>query len=511
MRILAIVLLAAAAGAAPAASAAPPPPTSEQATPAPGPSVSAVPTPTLPGRPAQAGVPELPPPPFPELDAKAVAAIKLPAPTRAMTLQEALDYARVNQPSLVAARARLVGVQAEAGIPRALYLPRVAATAQLYEGTTNNTTGRYTATYGLDLPRVGATAVGTTSWNPTASSLAGIGLRQEIFDFGRIAALEQAADAAVEAESGFADAMRLDVIYAVEKSYYAVQTAKGVLGAADAAYRRSKLNFDTATAGVRVGLRDPIELTRAESDLARFDVARVRARAGLTAAQGVYAAVVGVPDTLLDSAGAPAPPPPSPELADAFTRALANDPILRERQARTRQQEAQTRAIAAELRPDISLTTTLMGGAGGATPTSGTLTSGSGFLPNVPNWDAGLVFTWPLLDFGVKARENASQALESARKAEVREQIQRLNASVQSAYVGFLAAEQALPALEKTYRAATANYEQAEARFKHELGSSVELADAQALLTAAEVDVTIGRFEVLKTRAGLARAIAENL
>lgn len=435
----------------------------------------------------------------------------MPQPTRAMTLPEALDYARVNQPSLVAARARLSGVQAEAGIPRALYLPRVGATAQAFEGTANNTTATYTATYGLDLPRIGATAVGTKGWDPSTSTLVGLGLRQEVFDFGRISALEQAADAAVEAERGAADAMRLDVVYAVENAYYAVHTAKGVLGAAEAAYARSKLNYDTAQAGVRVGLREPIELTRAASDLARFDVARVRARAGLTAAQAVFAAVVGVPDTLLDSAGMASPPPPSPTLQDAFTSAMAHDPILRERQARVLEQQARTRSIAAELRPDLSLTTTLSGRAGGALPSSGVASSGNGALPDVPNWDVGLVLTWPLLDFGVKARENASRALESARQAEVQEQVQRLNTTVQGAFVDLMAAQQALPALEKTFTAARANYDQAEARFRNELGTSVELADAQALLTAAEVDVTIGRFQVLRARAGLARAIAENL
>ena len=432
-------------------------------------------------------------------------------PRKAMTLQEALEYSAVHQPSLVAARARLTAAVSSAQVPRALYLPRVAGTAQIFEGTANNSTASYVATYGLDLPRIGATAVGTSNWGPSASTLAGIGLRQEIYDFGRIAALESVADWNTEAERGLTDAVRLDVAYAVESGYDAVQTAKGVLAAAQSALDRSKFNYDTAVAGVRVGLRDPIELTRAEADLARFGVARVRAEAALAVSQGVFAAVVGVPDAMLDAVGQPPPPAPSPSLDDAMSLAMKNDPMLRERRARIREQRANTSAIAAELRPDISLTTSISGRAGDALPTAGTNGSGAGLIPNVPNWDGGLVFTWPLLDFAVRAREQASQALEGAREAELADQRQRLIAAVQKAYLDMLAADRALPALEQTLVAARANYAQAEARFKNELGTSVELADAQALLASAEVDVTIGRFELLRARAGLKRVIAEGL
>ncbi len=437
--------------------------------------------------------------------------LRIAVPTRAMSLPDALEYARKNQPSLLAAKARLAAIRAETDIPRALYLPRVTATAQVFGGTENNTTAMYTATYGIDVPRIGATAVGPTSMTPYASTLAGVGLRQEIFDFGRISALQEAADAAAEAERGRTDTTRLDVLYSVENAFYSVQTAKGVLGAAEAAWSRSKLDYDTAVAGVMAGLREPIERTRAEATLGRFEVARVRARAGVATAQALFAAVVGVPETMLDTLGEAAPPAPSPTLQQAISSAFDNDPVLHVRRALVVEQSARTRSIAAELRPDISLTTTFTGRAGDATPTNGTLSDGSGFLPNVPNWDTGLVFTWPLLDFGVKARENASRAMEDARQSEVQERLQVVSAWVQRTYLDVVAAEQALPGLEKTLAAAQANYEQAEARFRNELGSSVELSDAQALLTSAEVDLTIGKFELLKARADLGRAVAENL
>jgi len=443
--------------------------------------------------------------------APAEATLPRPPAIRRMTLGEALDYARKNQPSLLSARALLAGRQAEARVPAALFLPRVTISAQVLEGTANNSSASYLNVYGIDLPRIGGVPVGSKSWSPDASSLAAAGLRQEMFDFGRIAALQAVANAAVDAERSVNEVTRLDVDFAVETGFYAVRTAKGILGAAQAAYDRSLLNYNTAVAGVKAGLREPIELTRAESDLDRFDVGRVRAQAGLDAAQSVFAAVVGVPDLVLDAQGEPPPVLPAPTLAQAVAQAFQNDPLLRARQALIRQQASTTQAIAAELHPDLSLTASLNGRAGGAQPSGASVPEGQGFVPNIPNWDAAVVLTWPLLDFGVLAREDASRALEGARQAELAEARQQLAANVQKAYVDLVAASRALPSLEKTLVAAHANYDQAEARFKNQLGSSVELADAQALLTTAEVDVTIGRFAVLQARAALGRVIAEGM
>jgi len=76
-------------------------------------------------------------------------------------------------------------------------------------------------------------------------------------------------------------------------------------------------------------------------------------------------------------------------------------------------------------------------------------------------------------------------------------------------WVAVTLAQGALPALERSLAAAQANYAQADARFGAGLGTSVELADAEALRTHAEIQLALGRFEIARTRAQLARVIAE--
>jgi outer membrane protein len=228
------------------------------------------------------------------------------AATRTMSLGEALAFARAHQPAVRAAAARIQAQAALAQVPRAQWYPTVGATAQLFVGTENNTTGSYVSPGFMDIPRIGATrATGTGTWSPDPSTLVGLGVRQELFDFGRIAAQTAAADAATDVERQRARSTDLDVSFNVEESYFSVFAAKEILKASQDAYDRSLVHRDLAKAGVGSGMRSPIELTRAEAELANFDIGRIRARGGLDTAQTVFAATVGVPEPVLDVSAAP--------------------------------------------------------------------------------------------------------------------------------------------------------------------------------------------------------------
>jgi outer membrane protein TolC len=176
--------------------------------------------------------------------------------------------------------------------------------------------------------------------------------------------------------------------------------------------------------------------------------------------------------------------------------------------ARLHAQEQETKAVSALLRPNLQLSATLSGRAGGA----GTdVPAGGGFVPDVPNWDAAVVLSWPLLDPTVSARAHASRAAEEERRSEIDLTRQAAVAGAEQAYLAVEVAEQALPSLARELDAARANGAQADARFKAGLGTSVELADAEALRTDAEIRLALGAFELARARAAFGRAIAEGL
>jgi outer membrane protein TolC len=439
-------------------------------------------------------------------------AIDTVPPLRAFTMGQALAFARAHQPQIREALARVSARIDEAKVPSAQWLPSIGVTAQIFAMTSNNTTATYLPPSSVDIPRIGGTAATTTgTWQPYASTLVGVGITQEVFDFGRIEAQRAAADARVAVERHNADAQRLDVDFGVEEAYFAVSAAKAVVRASDEAYERSSVHRDLAKHNVDAGLRSPIELTRAEADLTLFDVGRIKARGGLAVSQSVLSAAMGAPDPAVDIAGEPVALRDMPALPEAVALARQRDPRLAATLAELKAAEARTRAIGAEMRPDIALSGTLTGRAGGAPPASQQAPTGEGWVPDVPNWDVGLILSWPLFDGTVNARRNAARTAEDVRRSDVDVLTEEDLARVRQAYVEVQVANDALTALNRAVVAARANYEQANARFNSGIGNAVELADAESVRANAEIQLALGQFEVGRARAAFGRAIAEGL
>jgi len=436
------------------------------------------------------------------------------AAARQMTLVEALAYARVHQPQVRSALAEVRARLAEAQVPRAQWFPQVGATAQVFYGTANNTTALYLAVPEADLPRIGATKAGATgAWTPSPSTIVAASLDQEVYDFGRIAAQAAVADALAEETRAGAEVVALDVQLGVEEAYHGVLAGKEVLRATDEALRRAVTHRDYAQAGVRTGLRPPIELTRAEADVAQLEVRKVRAESSLQIARAAFAAAIGSDALEIDAAPLAPGESPTPAFAEALRAAVEKNPIVAQAIARLAAQRYATTAIGRELLPNLLATAGLSARAGGAVPSSGAASdvpTGGGWLPDVPNWFAGLVLQWNVFDATVLARRQASQAREEAAQADF--DLARMNATLlaQRAWLDLDAATRALPGLESALKAAQANQAQADARFKAGIGNVVELADAEALLINAELELAIGRFNVARARAQLGRAMGEH-
>ena len=363
---------------------------------------------------------------------------------------------------------------------------------------------------GVDIARIaGRSPVRSPDWTPYPSTFAGVGARQELFDFGRIAASTAARDAQVRVASERSREILLDVDFAVEEAYFAVLAAKNVARAARDARDRAKSDRDYAEAGVRSGLRPPVELSRAEAEVARFEAGVARADGGVQEARAVLAAAVGQPDANVDTDEANVPTAEPGNLGSSIEHALAQSPRLQQLLAQVQARELETKAIAAESRPNITLDAVLYAWAGGVQPDGGPMAFGNGWAPTVPNYSAGITLNIPLWDAVTDARARASRAREDEERLRLEEVRQDVIAEVRAAYTALTVAKAVLPSLDKAVDAARANQEQAAARFKAGLGTSVELAEAEALRAEAEIRKALGEFDVARARAELGRALAE--
>ncbi len=431
-------------------------------------------------------------------------------PVRAMTLEQSLAYARAHHPAEVASRARIEAALREADAVSAQWLPRVGAFAQIVGSTVNNSTTTMLSSPTVDIPRIGATRVDRTAdMTPYASTAVAVGLRQELFDFGRIAAERAAATGLADVERQRARGVEIDTSFAVTQSFFAVQSARAVAQASRSAFVRAVAHRDLARANVASGMRPPIELTRSEADVARYEAGTVRAEGALHVARSVFAAAVGVADDELDASGDDAANLDLPSF-DELAQKLAGTPLAREAQARLDAQRGETRRLEAQTRPNLFATAAVSSRAGGAPPNAGTVSVGDGFLPIVPNYDVGLMLAWPLLDPTFGRRADASRARETSLGAEASVALRNQRALLATAWREAETSARSLDALARAEAAARANLDQAEQRFRVGLGTSTELADAQALRTEAEVQLAVARFQARRARASLDRIVQES-
>ena len=427
-----------------------------------------------------------------------------------MSLREAIHYARLHQPTLAAARARAAAARSQAEVPRAQFSPTITAGVEALVGTENNTTASYASLGALDVTRVGGTpANAAVSWSPEPSTLVGVSLHQQLFDFGRYEAQSDAYDALARAAVHDTAGQDLDLTLLIEDSFYAVQGAKAVLVASQAAVARAREHRDFAQARVSAQLQPPIDLTRAEADLARFEVDVVKAAGAVTVAQSVLAAAIGASVFGVDAGVDDVTYPTPPVVASATDEAAVRDPQLLAARERLTAQQSLTRSIRDELRPNLSFSAEFTGRAGGTAVAANPTPLGNGWLPSVPNWDALVVVSWPIFDRVVDARAQTSQRVEAVRAAEISQVSEQLNAALAGTYVELDVAQKALPALQRAQDAAVANQTQADARFKAGLGSAVELADSEALLVDAQIQFAIGNFQLARARARVQRALAQ--
>jgi outer membrane protein TolC len=415
--------------------------------------------------------------------------------------------ARDHHPLIVSARAKVEAARSDAELARATWYPTLGALAELIGSTTNNSTATFISNSVLDLPRIGATAVDDGGrWRLHPTTLVALGIRQQIYDFGRGASLATTNDALLEAERARAEARELDVELGAAQAYLGVLAAKGLLDTASQATDSARVRRDFVVAGIEKGLRPAIDRTRAEADLSRFEVARLRGEASVHAARAYLALAIGSTAPEVD---ATAPADIALPQSSLPSDAAANDPILREALKRADAQAGLTASIEAGLHPNLFVTGSLSGRAGGDDPTNGVAARGDGWIPNIPNWSVGLVFTYPLFDATVLKRAEASRAREIALRGDAEVVRSRLSLAAAQALRDVELAEASVPALDQALTAARANYAQAEARFAAGLGTSTELADAEALRIDAEIQRVLGVYAVQRARVVLARVMSK--
>ena len=408
-------------------------------------------------------------------------------PPATIDIEAAIRLAPAHHPVAEEDAATVRAADATVDVERARYWPELRVFAELDRSTSNTVAGGLFSVATLPVvagqsgrslaPGDFVTAVGATaSW--------------DALGFARWNASIDQARLALRAAHADARARALALSYAAADSLIAVVAADEAVKAANAGVDRAQVFVPIVKAAVDQSLRPGADLARAQAELAVATTALIRAETAAGVARALLAKALGMGERTFEvrAGGLLVLPPTSPPIASSHS-----DPRIAAEQARIEASQARERAIKTGSLPTLDLVAAAWGRGGGAEMTA----TAAGLVPDVPNWALGVVLTWPVFasqTVGPRARvEEALTARDRAHEREIKDDIASDVAQARAILDGAYRAVANTPVALKAAREAE---QQATARYRAQLATADDVAQAERLLEQAEIDDALARLGV---------------
>jgi outer membrane protein TolC len=131
----------------------------------------------------------------------------------------------------------------------------------------------------------------------------------------------------------------------------------------------------------------------------------------------------------------------------------------------------------------------------------------SGLGPNFPNWALGFTITFQAFDIAsIRARQRIETHNERSEAARYDQVVQDLTGQMEKARATLTGAQRVAENTPIELEAARVTEQQANARYRSGLGTIVEVADAERILTQAEIDDALAKLGVWRGLLGVAVA-----
>ncbi len=422
--------------------------------------------------------------------ASSIAAQPVPAP---LTLNQTVETALKNYPSIKVSEEQRNAAAAGIRLARTAYLPRVDGMLQANRATRNNVFGLMMPQ--SVLPSISGPVIGTNNFGSVWGSAVGVLVSWEPFDFGLREAKVAVADAAKAETEASLKRTRFEIAVAAADAWLTVLAADQTIRAAQAGVDRAATITRTIRAQVDAQLRPGADQSRAEAEQAAAQTQLIQAQQAADIARANLARFVGgEPASIrLAASGLDRLPPES-----AATPAnLTANPLLVEQESVVAEARAQLRVLERSYFPRFYLQGAAYARGTGADLTGVRLGGLNGLAPSVQNYALGITVTFPAMDLpSVRAREAAQTASIRAQSARA-EQVQvELRSQWNRAVATLQGARRIAANTPVQVSAARAAAEQATARYQSGLGNVNEVADAERLLTQAEIDNSLARLSV---------------
>ncbi len=431
------------------------------------------------------------------------AAAQPPGP---VTIASAVEQALKNYPSIQVSQEQLNAASAAITLARTAYLPHVDALAQANRATRNNVFGLLlpqTVIAGISGPVLGTNNTGT-AWGSALGTL----VTWEPFDFGlRRANVAVAAAGRTQAEAAL-QRTQFEVAVTAADAYLTLIATQETVRAAQAGVDRAETVQRTIQALVDAELRPGAESSRAQAEVAAARTQLIQAEQARDVARASLSRFTGAEPAGIATAAAKLLELP-PE-ADPAPLNIAANPVALEQNAAIEQVTAQLRALERSYFPRFFLQGSAYARGTGAELDGRLLGGVNGLAPTTQNFALGLTVTFPVLDLpAIRAREAGQAASMRAQAARSRQLAVDLRAQWDVSVAMLQGARRVAANAPVQVAAAQSASQQARARYEAGLSNIQEVADAQRLLTQAEIDNALARLAVWRALLGLATAAGD--
>jgi outer membrane protein TolC len=423
-----------------------------------------------------------------------------------LTLAAAVESALRNYPSIRVSQEQINAAAGEIRLARTAYLPRVDATAQAIRATRNNI---FSMTMpGSELPAISGPVLRTNNFGTVWGSTAGAFVSWEPFDFGlRRANVDAAAAARTQTEATL-KRTQFEVAVAAADAFLTLVAAQEEVRAAQAGVDRATVVVRTTAALVNSELRPGADQSRAEAELAAARNEVIQAEQAVDLARATLSQFVGSdPEQIAISVRRLVELPAVREPA-ALKPSL--NPVVAEQEATVARTQAELRALERSYFPRFFLQGTAYSRGSGAEMDGRRLGGLNGLAPNVQNYALGFTMTFPVMDYAsVRAREAEQSANIRAEQARSQQLITDLRAQWNRAAATVNGAREVAANTPTQIAAARAALDQSTARYQSGLGVIDAVAEAQRLLTQAEIDDALARLGVWRGLLAVAAAAGD--
>lgn len=423
-----------------------------------------------------------------------------------MTLSDAVERAVRSYPSVRVSQEQINAASAGIRLARTAYLPHVDTLALMNRGTRNNVFGMLLPQ--SVIPSISGPVIGSNNFGTVWGSAVGVLVSWEPFDFGLRQANIGVANAARAQSEAALKKTQFEVAVQAADAYVTVAAAQETVRAAQAGVDRAQVVVRTTGALVNAELRPGADASRAEAELAAARTQVIQAQQAVDVARATLAQFVGgePAQASISSSGLLRLAPEEP--VKSFDPAA--NPVAVEQSAALAQTQAQLRALERSYFPRFSAQAAAYARGTGAEVNGGRLGGVNGLAPNTQNYEVGFTVTFPVFDIAaIRAREQGQAATVRAETARLEQIATELRAQWNRAVANLQGSRQVAANTPVQVSAARAAAQQATARYEAGLGTIDQVAEAERLLTQAEIDDALARLGIWRGLLGVAAAAGD--